>query len=347
MVTLYRINAFDGNYDFLFTFKNTGNQAVKNRLVIKKNLDNSIVYEETLITNHLEHNVPAGSLVNGETYNAQVFLYDINDEELPPSNEIIFKTFTTPFWSFSNLEPNQTIRNSYYQLLLEYYQVEGELLDSYQIELYDSLNSLIYKTSVLYDTSSLSVNLSNLDDDRQYYVVGLGRTLNGMELSTGKIPISVDYLKPSLFSLVELTNLPYEGSIKIAYNVVIVNGITNHEPVFIDNEKIDLQQSGHKVEFSEGFNLEKDGIIQLIGQNFNDYSIIMELESQSGRKLKLKYMRGKFASQVTEKAYFLLQVDSLNYMIYSNYIDIPQEDDILHIWIKKINGIYSLICEKL
>ena len=150
----------------------------------------------------------------------------------------------------------------------------------------------------------------------------------------------MEYTSPSLFSLVQLENLPRDGNMKISYNVQIAMGKSNPEaPIYIVLLS-GLTTSGTYVKFDEGFEVNKDGIFQMVGQDFNDYSTIYEW-SNGKDKLELKYMRGTFASQSAEKAYFILRAYNQinNYVIYSNYIDIPSPTQKIHVWIKRVNNI--------
>lgn len=346
-IVLYQVNAFDAGENFIFSFSNSGNQAFKNKLLVKDNTTNITAYESIETTFQLKHTLAGGELSNGNTYNAVVYTYDSENTISTVSNTIIFKTFTTPTWSFINLITDQVVQNSFIQVEMTYAQTEGELLNSYQVELYSSLQTLLYKTNILYDTEDIKATISNLADNTQYYMRAIGTTLNGMSLDTGLIPFSVNYISPALYSLVTLENMPKDGQIKISYNVQLVTGTSNPEtPIYIDETKVDLTSEGAYVYFDEGFDVQSNGIFQIKGQEFNDYSVIYEW-SNGTDSIELKYMRGTFASQVSEKAYFILRAYNQinNYVIYSNYIDIPLSTDQIHIWIKRINNIYDLKCE--
>ena len=82
---LYNKNAFDSMTETEFLFNWIGNQSVKNRLKIFKNSDNSQVYDQTLTTFQLKHTLPANTLINGETYWAEVYAIDINNTQSPAS----------------------------------------------------------------------------------------------------------------------------------------------------------------------------------------------------------------------------------------------------------------------
>ena len=145
---LYNKQAFDSTEITEFIFNYSGNQSIKNRLRIFNNVDSTQVYDGTQTTFQLKHTLPANTLINGNTYWCEVYTIDINEVQSPASNKIIFKTFTKPTWSFSNLISDQIIRNSSYQVQLTYSQPEGELLNSYQVSLYNSGQSLLHQSGI-------------------------------------------------------------------------------------------------------------------------------------------------------------------------------------------------------
>lgn len=66
--TINKIDVFDATKEFEFEFSYSGTQAVKNRLVIRKNEDYSIVYDKIEERLKLTHTLPANTLINNTTY---------------------------------------------------------------------------------------------------------------------------------------------------------------------------------------------------------------------------------------------------------------------------------------
>ena len=63
-------NAFDATQDQIFYFTSTGgNQVVKNKITIRLQSDNSIVYTNTVISYKFNQTIPANTLTNGDYYN--------------------------------------------------------------------------------------------------------------------------------------------------------------------------------------------------------------------------------------------------------------------------------------
>jgi hypothetical protein len=341
---LYSISAFDKIKEQTFKFSYSGNQAYKNRLVIRNNVTNAVVYDNVQTTFKLQHDLPANTLTNGIIYNACLSVIDGNNVETTLSDAILFYCFTTPTFAFTNVILNQVIENSTYTVILKYSQVENELLNEYQIILYDQTMSQVFTSGVKYETINLQAVLINLEDNHQYFIQATGKTLNGMFVNTGVIPISVDYLSPITFSTISLENQSSEGNIKISANMYSILGKSNPDPAtFINNESVDLKANGSWVKFDDNFLINKNFTLQCIGRNFSDFSEILTL-SNGNLKLEIKYMKGKFDGSTVDKVFLILRAyNSLtNYELISNYINVPNLDTWLSIWVRHIDNVYEL-----
>lgn len=141
---LYNIPAFDSSDEKVFTFNVAGgDQVVSNKLTITDNDTSSVVYESTQITLTLTHTLPQYSLLNGKYYSATITTYNIDSEASSPSLPILFRCYTTPYVSVNNLTYGDTIQASGYRFDFSYYQVEGELLNAYVVNLYSNNMDLI------------------------------------------------------------------------------------------------------------------------------------------------------------------------------------------------------------
>ena len=118
---LYSVSAFDATDSQIFNFNvSGGDQVVKNRLVISKQSDNTIVYNNVQTTFAFRHVVPANTLVNGEYYSAYIITYNANDEQSSPSLGIQFYCFSSPSFLFSNIPINRVITNASYNFIVIY-----------------------------------------------------------------------------------------------------------------------------------------------------------------------------------------------------------------------------------
>lgn len=348
---LYNSIAFDSSQEHEFMFQATGNQVVKNKLTIKNNETNEIVYDEIQVTMQLKHTLPANTLTNGICYNATLIAYDVDDNPSASSNAIIFYCYTTPIWEFSNITEGQILGNSSYIVELSYIQGEGELLNDYQLILYDQSQQEIYDTGILYDVDNLSNKINALLDNTQYYLRAIGNTVNGMSIDTGYISVSVSYTTTENYAFMHLENNKEQRNISLETDFVIVNGTSTNTPVYINDSSIDL--TNNSVTFDSGFNIENDFTLQAIGRKFNSCTTVLTLNNGISN-IKIKYMLGAFnvydfdEEVLMDKTYFVLEVnDVLTYRIASNKIDIPNDTDWIYVWVRRIGNLYDIKIENM
>ena len=129
-------NAFDSKFDREFEFVYDGNQCFSNRLIVKNNSTNEVVYNQLQDTLQLKHVLPRNTLSNGVQYNARIVAIDANGVSSEESDTILFYCFTTPTFGL-NIANNDVVRSSNKEFVIAYSQQEGEVLQNFQIILSD------------------------------------------------------------------------------------------------------------------------------------------------------------------------------------------------------------------
>jgi hypothetical protein len=338
---MYNINAFDANSPQTFHFIWQGNQAFGNILQIRDNNTNTIIYEEPEITMQLKYPLSPNVLKNGGYYNARIAVIDIDGNVSDFSDPILFYCFTTPIFIFDNIEENQIVKNSSYQINMSYSQIENEPLQNWEISLYDNSRNVI-QTSGAYYTDNIVYTLTNLEDNQTYYIKALCTTLNGMHVETEYIYFSVNYEQPSVYSLLVLENLPNNGYIKIQSNIRAVEAKSLKEVEYIDGEYANLKDN--TVYIDEDFSLEDDFIINLLGYDLTPNTLIMQL-SDGNNNINLYLRNGIYDINNNIEKTFLeltIPISFTHYVSYSNYIDNPLQKDMIDIWVKRKNGLYGV-----
>lgn len=332
---LYQVAPFDANSDFALPFSYAGNQSVKNTLLIKNSETLEIVYEQTVPTFRLSHTIPADTLVNGMTYQAQVKVYDANNSESNYSLPIVFKCLSAPIFEFVNLTENQTIKAANYDVQLLYMQHENEALDSFKIGLYDISKNLIFQTDVFYDVANLHYIIEGMSNDTSYYIRVVGKTVSGLNVDTGFISFIVEFITPELFSVVQTTNNELQGTTTIASNIILIEGTYDEIPVYLDGTKIDLRNN--TLVYNEGFTIGKDFSLQIIVE---DYSMTQPILNLDNGNIKLWVVPGKQYSTHEGKKYIHLEssCNTWTYVLDSNYF----ATDKVQINLRRSNGLYSL-----
>lgn len=349
------VSAFDATiaHSISFSVPSGGDQVVKNRLTIINQTTAAIVYQETQTSFNYIHNIPANSLINGTYYMGYINTFNVNNDMSPDSNMVSFYCYTTPSFLFTNIDGGDVVENSSFTFQVEYNQIQGELLNSYLFNLYDSQNVLIATSNVRYIGSavppptSFSYEFAGLLDSTAYYIQCTGQTVNDTEVDTTRISFTVKYLTPSSFSLLELSQNCMGGYVTIRSNIVDIEGESYPDPpVYIDDSAVDLRGEGWYVQWDKGqFNISGDWTLQLWGKDFTPNSTIVSLSNSNGDIITVRYVEDYFDDGVTLKSCFECYVTPFNgmsYFIYSNYIVVPTDTNRVQLWLRRINNIYQI-----
>lgn len=352
--TLIAVPSFDATqpYTFIFAVQSGSAQIVANQLTIRRQSDNEIVYDEKQETFKYEHIVNANELTNGVYYNAVVSVFDTEDNQSPTSIPIQFWCYSTPSIVFTNIPVTNIITNASFNFTFTYTQSEGELLNSYVVNLYNAFQTQIATSGIVYVQTGAPPYEGNylfagFEDNTVYYVEIVGTTVNGAVVSTGQIQFTVKYSRPDLFTLVELTNNCEEGYITLKSNIVIIEGTSNPDPpVYIDDKEVDLTENGSWVEWNDGYSVSGDFLTRLWFRSPNSYTQIMQFSNAQGQTIKMNYMLGyENVNSSDLQSYvevYVQSIDGMEYYIYSNYIDTLPDTSYCNVWLTRVNGIYQL-----
>lgn len=286
---LYLIPSFDTSYGNTIKFSWLGNQINSNTLIIKDNNTNVIVYEKMLLTMRPEHIIQANSgLQNGKLYNASVKVTDVDGKDSEWSDTVLFYCITTPTFKI-NIIPDQIIRAQTYGVDVSYSQPEGELLQSYRVRVFNSSNAIVYDSNTRYILDT--VKITNLQDNSHYTILATGETINGMQLTTGQINFSVDFVKSETYFVCELQNMYDTGGVYIKSNIISVEGSSDSDVTYIDNEIADL--TNNVVHFNKGFVISDDFSLLIRGYGFEVGSNILQL-SGNDESITVEYKYDKY-----------------------------------------------------
>ena len=327
------VPSFDANLGTTIKFNWLGNQPVSNTVRIKINdVEETIVYEQMLQTMRLEHIIPMDSgLVNGSLYNVSVKVTDSNGKDSEWSTPLLFYCYSTPIFKI-NIEPDEIIRAQTYGVNITYEQTEGELLQSYRVQVFNSNDNVIYDSNIRYILDT--VKITNLQDDSHYYIIATGETINGMVLSTGKISFSVDFLKSEAYFVCELKNQYDTGGVYIKSNIVSVEGESESDVVYIDNDIADL--TNNVVHFKKGFLISGDFSLLLRGYGFEVGAKILQL-SGSDEVITVEY---KY--DTTKEQYYFELCALYKNTQYLITIDNPYHNQELSLRIRRRSSMFEM-----
>lgn len=344
-------NSKDANTEFKITYTWSGNnpQQTGNIINIYNNETNALVHTATLTNFYKQEcTVPANKLVNGTLYKVTVNVI-CSEGTSSPSEPVLFYCYSTPAFEFTNLTQGQLIQNDTYRAELSYSQPEGEQLEDYYISLYSSDKTILYTSSIRYDTGNLSLTISGLENNTRYYIKAFGQTVTGMQVETDFILITARYLQPTIYSLVELDNNARGGYTTVKSNIIslrarVYRGDSEIAPSYIDGRMIDLRDSANVLKFEDSFDISGDFTIELKGCCFVENAVPLVLTNGKYR-ITVYYRTGGYSSTGgVKKAFFDLRADGeLTYTGISNYIDIPPDNRLIGFMLSRQNNRYEII----
>lgn len=342
--------AFDAanDYTFTFTVPSGGDQVVGNQLTIISQEDNVIVYRQAITSFAFSHTLPGGTLINSKYYSAYIYTTNSKGENSVASNSVQFYCYTTPTFEFYNFPVDNIIQSSNYLFNVQYNQNEGEALNSYIFNLYDSQRILIatsgtkYIGSVTEPPIIIENQFSGLTDNTAYYVEAIGRTINNTEIKTEIKSFVVRYSTPNIFTVVQLSNNCQGGYITIKSNLTSIEGISMPSPPkYVDDDTaIDLTEEDSYVSWNKGFAIHGDFTASLWGYKFNKDSTIITLENQLlNDSLVINYREDIDTNVYVE---MLVAKGKTIYYVYSDKISKPAENDVVQIWFRRINNLFTI-----
>lgn len=347
-------NAFDATNNEVFSYTSTGgNQIVKNKITIRRNSDNSIVYTNTVETFAFNQTVPSGTLTNGQYYNYFFNTYDINNNESPNSNIVPFYCFTQPTLIFTNVSNNTTIESSNFLFIVQYNQSQGELLDNLKFILYDINGNILSESETLYSTETppfqMSYLFEGMDNNTSYQIQVTGSTVNGTQIQSSRITFEVRFENPAVYTKIDLENKCDEGYVQFRSNLVFIDAISNPDPpIYIGNESVDLGKIGHWVEWLQGYEIPSNFILELwmVPSLLGEFCKLWN-NSDLNKYIKLNIKRDIFEGETKFKDCFEVYALGGNGYVrtYSNKVDLLNNLSEIVVWVKKINNTWELILD--
>lgn len=346
---LYTISAFDSSLSQVFTFYSVGgNQVTGNILTIKNNATLVTVYSQQQNTYKFEHTLPTGTLTNGTYYQATLQTVDASGNKSNESAAIQFYCYTQPTFVISNMPVGNIITNSSFAFNITYNQAQGEILNAYVFNLYNASGALISTSNTLYNSSTTlpfvgSYLFSGFEDNTSYFIEVNGITSGGTQITTGRINFTTNYSSIDTFSFLFLTNNCNGGYITIESNIIGIDGVTNPaNPIYINNEEIDLRQNGSYVEWNDGYNIADDWTMRMWGRAYTPDKEIVRFSNIDGDIISIWYREDT-------QAYFELRVCNKGYLwgytVETAHIAIPDDSEQVFCWLRKIGGLYDFRIE--
>lgn len=329
-----KILPFDATKDYEMTLLWTGNRSHANRIIIYDYETNAVVFDDIASSFALKHNIPANTLINGKKYVIQAQTYDVENNPSALSDKVLFFVFATPDFYFKDLPDNNLITNSTFTANIYYYSEDWEDISKYVFYLYDSSKKQLLQSKEQTDDFNINYTYRGLDNNTVYYIRCVGVTMNGMELDTGYVEITVKFENPNQYARLYATPIPKQGCIQVATNLIIIqyNGTDTFE--YIDG-MIDLREK--VLYYDKGFLIKDDFTVLIRGMNLWQTAEIFKMSNGNlGLTLSSRiYDEGKLRFKLT------VPNGVSNYILYSDE-QVFTNTDMVTIAIRRKNNIYQL-----
>lgn len=252
-----RGRTIDGNELNEVSWKVSGDIQTAYKIDILLNENGTSVWNSGRIPSFsLKHAIPNYTLSNGREYKILITVWSDTDTSQVSEPEI-FQTSSRPVITVT---PIGTVNSFSYNFTASYTQAESVAMRSYNVNLYDDKRNLINKSNV---KSILPMDhlFSNLQTETNYFVEFISTSQKGLIGTSGLVPFYCFYYRPKMNTNLTGKNIPNAG-IEISWYVAQIIGQSSGEPIFIDDEKIDLR-NGKELVFDDGFTIDKDFTLKL------------------------------------------------------------------------------------
>ena len=247
------ITAFDAALDFTVSFS-WSSTLTGNRIVVYETTANTLVYDNTVTSGTLTHTIPANTLTNGTKYYIGVQVINGSATSVM-SDYTFFCCYSTPVISFAGLTFPYQIKSASLSVSLSYTQAQSRNMMECIYYLYDSNKVIVSTSDTFYDEKMLSFEYKGLENNTNYYVRAVGRSVDDLECDTGYCLISVNQKIKNKYSVLSCENVPEKGYIKYACTIVEID-YRGTEIIPIANGQADVR--GKLLYYDNGFSFDGD-----------------------------------------------------------------------------------------
>jgi hypothetical protein len=255
----------------------------------------------------LSYTIPASSFPNGVDYKISITVWNSSGQSAT-SQFVIFTASSSPTIIVPEIG---TVGNHAYLFSANYSQAENSPLSTYLVNLYTSDQKLL-KTSGIKTDGLLEHRFDLMKNNTTYFVEFIVTSKKGLTTSSGLIQFMVVYENPSLYFELSADTVPEKASVKLKWKVRQVIGKTDIEPIYLNNDEIDLRLG--KVFYDEGYSIENDFTLKIWFRSIEANTDLLYLKGSNG-SIRLQY-------KTTDNSFHLYKtVNGFNYH-YSYFIDI-------------------------
>lgn len=295
------VSSFDKNIGTTIPFTWNGIQLKSNTIYFYDNSTNKLAYSHSEDSSEKFIVVPDDNdLVNGKTYSVQIKVTDINNQDSELSDKILIKCFTTPSFVIGNIAEGQTFNTTTLEFYINYSQPEGDELNNFNFNLYNSNKHLIATSETFYSPSDV-YRVYGLENGT-YYIRAIGQTLNRINLDTGYISFLIYCESTPPSTTFNSVNVYEKGGINLVSNIIVYN----YESSGTKFTEYGLDARKGYVNYNEGLKIDGDFAMKATLKSPNKFSKIISLSNDNGDEVSVRYMLSSLESNA--KGYFLLEI---------------------------------------
>ena len=214
--------------DNTFQWENRGTATTDYKLIIRKNSDNSIIYDSGTITSSATtHLLSANTLLVYVGLDLS-WTVEVNVGNSFISNAVFFKTYSLPIISITDPTfPSPVLSSQDYTFIGSYSQVESLELESYKFILYDELGTTELLDSGIIYGANPEYEFSGMDRGGSFQVEYIAYPADSLgTFTTGKQLFSIDdYVIPDTTPEIEVTADNTSGTTTISWaDLIVING---------------------------------------------------------------------------------------------------------------------------
>lgn len=332
--TLLNIQPWDALKGTSVYFTFTGSrQALDNHLVITDVSDGRIVYSFEFSSFEKVHHLPPSHFENGKVYKAKIRVKFPDGTFSPYSNEVVFRTFSTPVLDIESIDGQGYVYNQDVTFEAIYTQSDNENVKTYRFSLYDENEDLIQSYPVRYpmNANELTEVIKGLEKGKGYFIECAIETINGMTYNHRERFIPM-YIVPSINGLISTRNDSEEGFIRVTANLKQILGTQvkgtprpvgdddydsdNYE--YIDNDWIVIPKEKPLIFSGLGMNRASDFVLKVWCMDIPVNTKFLELSPAEDKGIAIEFWK------YTDKVVAVKRYNGVTSRHCSNIVTIPQ-----------------------
>jgi hypothetical protein len=331
-----KVSTFDAADGTTVTFSYSGALPYGNRIIIYAAESMTSVYDDTVTSFSMSHEIPSGVLRNGVKYAIQCQCFDSSGSPSSLSDKAYFYCTATPTFGFSNIHDGDTLNVASIYAKLTYTQENFEDISEYRFYLYSETKSVLIESETFYGSEDLGYTFRGFTNDTIYYVRAVGLTENGMSLDTGYLKIFVSYENPDDYRFIYTDCNSSNGVVTYSTNFVVINPTDDDGYEYSDGY---INLTDNTLVYDKDFIVNGNFTMSIRGRDMYRTATLLKCANDGYGFTLSSYIYDDGGMR------FKLTVPNglCNYILYSPPIT-PYSLDIVTVHIRRVDNVYQLEC---